>query len=216
MARPTIILDGLWGRPRRFEPLRRAIASSIGPAEIFPYDSGGRAVVQTSAAKLAAQVAAMGTAVNLVGYSMGGLVVCAAVLLEPTLSVARVVFLNTPHHGSLAAWLLNWPGVRQMRPGSELLRQLHAAPWTIPSLTVWTRGDLMVLPNRNARWPELGREYRCRLPAHVGPIYSRAVRRRVVAFLADDGDSPNGDAEPRGVAESCAKARTGDNTEPSG
>jgi hypothetical protein len=35
------MLDGIWGRPRRFEPLMEMIRRICGPAEMFRYDSSG-------------------------------------------------------------------------------------------------------------------------------------------------------------------------------
>jgi hypothetical protein len=43
MTRRTamLILDGIWGRPRRFRPSRRALEKTCGSAQVFAYDSNG-------------------------------------------------------------------------------------------------------------------------------------------------------------------------------
>jgi triacylglycerol esterase/lipase EstA (alpha/beta hydrolase family) len=42
--------------------------------------------------------------------------------------IRRAVFLGTPHRGTWAAWLAWGRGAREMRPGSEFLRQLNRCP----------------------------------------------------------------------------------------
>jgi pimeloyl-ACP methyl ester carboxylesterase len=178
MSSHTLILDGIWGRPRRWEPLRRAIESRVGPAEIFYYDSSGMHRFE----KLA---------VNLIGFSMGGLVCRTACLLAPDLPVRRAAFLNTPHTGSMLAWLAPLPGIRDLCPGSALMRKLQQQTWTIPTLIVWNRWDTAVIPGRNTRWNiDCATETPCTVPLHVWPIFSSALRNRIVRFMEETTVSP--------------------------
>jgi triacylglycerol esterase/lipase EstA (alpha/beta hydrolase family) len=186
----TFILDGIFGRPRRFGRLRDVIERSVGPAVIHHYDSTGRTPFETLAGQLADAIRAAGTPVNLVGYSMGGIVIRSAHMLDPTLPIRRVAFLNSPHTGSLVAYLLPFPACRQMRPGSEWMKRLTACDWTIPTLAVWCPGDLVILPNRSACWAKATETICGRVPAHIWPIYSRAIHRRIAAFLAAESCPP--------------------------
>src|ERR671912_1439950 len=97
----TLILDGIFGRPRRFGRLRDTIERSCGRAIIHPYDCTGRTPFEALARQLADAVRAAGTPVNLVGYSMGGIVIRSAHLLDPALPIRRAAFLNSPHAGSV-------------------------------------------------------------------------------------------------------------------
>ena len=74
----TFILDGFLGRPRRWERLRRVIASRGGSASIYPYDSTGRTDLPTLARRLSDDARGIAGPLGFVGYSMGGLIVRAA------------------------------------------------------------------------------------------------------------------------------------------
>jgi pimeloyl-ACP methyl ester carboxylesterase len=187
MSSPSLILDGIWGRPRRWEPLRRGLANSVGPAEIFRYDSSGMPRFESLAEKLIARIRAINAPVNLIGFSMGGLVIRTAALLAPDLPIRRAVFLNTPHAGSLLAHLAPLPGIRQLRPTSDLIQKLKNQPWTVPTLVVWNRFDTAVIPGRNTRWQiPCASETPCTVPLHVWPIFSSKLREQIVRFVGGD------------------------------
>jgi len=184
----TLILDGFLSRPRRWEPLRRAVESRVGPAEIFRYDSSGMPKFESLAIKLIDRIRAIDQPVNLIGFSMGGLVIRTACLLAPDLPVRRAAFLNTPHGGSILAWLAPLGGIRQLRPGSELLHKLRVQPWTIPTLVVWNPLDTAVIPPRNTRWKTgYASEAVCTVPIHVWPIFSTKIREQIICFIDSDG-----------------------------
>src|SRR5689334_15115810 len=100
----TLMLDGIWGRPRRFEGLLEMLCESCGPAEIFHYDSSGRVRFEDLGLQLADEIRRRDVPVNLIGFSMGGLVVRAAHLLDRSLPIRKAAFLNSPHAGSLLAY----------------------------------------------------------------------------------------------------------------
>jgi triacylglycerol lipase len=187
MPSTSLILDGIWGRPRRWEPLRRAIESRVGPAEIYRYNSSGMPRFETLAAELIDRIRTINEPVNLIGFSMGGLVCRTARLLAPDLPVRRAAFLNTPHGGSLLAFLAPLPGIRQLCPNSDLLQRLKMQPWTIPTMVVWNPLDTAVIPPRHTRWNIAGAsETMCAVPLHVWPIFSSKLREKIVDFLADE------------------------------
>ncbi len=180
----TYLLDGLWGRPIRLNLLRRRLlAAGLPEVEIHRYDSSGRTCLIAEGQRLAAKLTPASGPINLVGYSMGGLVVRAALLANAALPIHRVAFLNTPHAGSLVAHTLPGTGIAQMRPNSEFLKQLDAAPWSHPTYVAWTPADLMVLPGHSANWPRATQTHRCDVPAHVWPVYSRKIHQELAAFL---------------------------------
>jgi triacylglycerol lipase len=187
MTRPaTLILDGIWGRPRRFHPLRDLLRERCGRAEIYRYSATGLRRFEELGAQLAAKIETMDGPVDVVAFSMGGIVLRTAHLFHPTLPLRRTVFLNSPHKGSWLAYALPFPGVRQLRPSSPLMRQLDAVHWPFPTLNVWCPGDLMVLPGRSALLDCASEILRCDVPLHTWPIWSRSLRRRIVEFLNQD------------------------------
>lgn len=191
MPTPTLILDGFLGRPRRWARLGRLIEHRTGaPATQFRYDSTGRQDLPALGRKLADAVARVDGPVNLVGFSMGGLVIRAAKLLEPALPVSRAVFINSPHRGTWLAHLWPLPGVRQMRPRDAFQATLAAAAWDVPTLVVYNRFDGIVVPAASTRYPMTGCEHwECPVPMHVWPVWSRSTHRRVADFLSETTSS---------------------------
>lgn len=98
--------------------------------------------------------------VDLVAHSMGSLVVRSCLDFERGCSrrVDDFVSLGGPNHGTWWAagcWLLYPQDVacREMRPGSQLLRQLNRPPEVPPGVdvtTVRSSGDAQVIPKRSA------------------------------------------------------------------
>jgi triacylglycerol lipase len=96
-----------------------------------------------------------GKEIGVIGYSMGGLVFRYIIqrlggkdLFQAFISIA------TPHHGTATAYLRRGEGVRQMRPGSKLLRELNGDPNSWGSVKVysfWTPLDLMVIPSGSSK-----------------------------------------------------------------
>ena len=180
----TLILDGIWGSHSRWERLRSRIATEVGPCRIWRYDNSGRASIESLAAALSLEVKRINAPVNLVGYSMGGLVVREALRQVPGLKVRRVALLNSPNYGSAAARLLPLSACREMRPGSAFLKQLNAAPWKYPTLATWCPYDLMVFPGSSGRWKKANIVLRLDVPMHIWPVVSVEIHRSVTAFLA--------------------------------
>ncbi|MGN6625515.1 MAG: alpha/beta fold hydrolase [Tepidisphaeraceae bacterium] len=181
----TLILDGFLGRPRRWERLRALTEARVGPAKIVRYASTGRLSLEEIGQGLIDEIRQHPAPVNLVGFSMGGLVIRSAHLIDPALPVRRAVFINSPHRGTWMACLVPTPGVRNMRPFDEHIRRLNEVAWTAPTLTVWNRIDGIVLPARSTRFGA-GRHLQAKIPLHIWPVWSRSIQRRVVDFLAED------------------------------
>lgn len=184
----TFILDGFLGNHRRWEGLRKRIEETTGHAEIWSYDNSGRTPISDLGAQLAAHVG--GAPVCLAGYSMGGLVIRAAVLQAPGLDVRRAAILHTPHRGTLAAWMLRRPGCRDMRPGSRFLQALENQEWNIPTLATWCASDLMVIPGHSARWKAATVLRHCLTPAHAWPVVSPGIHDAVCRFFRADTRGP--------------------------
>ena len=181
----TVLVDGIWSAAFRMTYYgEKRLRGRAGRVVVFDYDNSGRVPQRELGRRLAAFVRAQGGPVNLVGFSMGGVVIRSALLEAPDLPVRRAVFLNSPHHGSVLAPAMGFlPGVRDLIPNSPFLRAIEAAPWRTPSLCVWCPGDLMVVPGSNARWKRATAELRCDVPAHIWPLVSQRITDRVVAFL---------------------------------
>ena len=185
----TLIIDGIWGSHRRWERLRSRIAKEVGPCTIWRYDNSGRVSIEALAKALSSQLRQLDVPVNLIGYSMGGLVIREALRQSPESKVKKVALLNSPNHGSAAAFFVPLSACREMRPGSAFLRQLNAAPWTYPTLVTWCPYGLMVFPGSSGRWDKANVLLRTDVPMHLWPVFSVEIHRSITAFLSSKDDT---------------------------
>jgi triacylglycerol lipase len=161
----------------------------VGPCKIWRYDNSGRTSLESLAADLSTELKRIDAPVNLVGYSMGGIVIREALRQAPGLKVRRVVLLNSPHYGSASAMFLPLSACREMRPGSAFLKRLNAATWTYPTLATWCPLDLVVVPGSSGRWKKASVVLRSDVPMHIWPIVSGTIHRSIASFLASE-DTP--------------------------
>jgi triacylglycerol lipase len=112
-------------------------------------------------AGLAASLVAQGApSVDLVGYSMGGLVARAAAAAAPD-DVRRVATVSSPHEGTSVAALGAFIGnaascptaCEQMAPGSAFLDALPVAADSSRWLSAWTSDDDVVRPADSGSLP---------------------------------------------------------------
>jgi triacylglycerol lipase len=130
------------------------------------------------------------TAIDLVGFSMGGLVARYYVQrLGGVDRVRRLVTISSPHRGTQTAFLRrNNKGVRQMRPGSCFLSDLNRDVHTLDRVaftSIWTPFDLMILPANSSVLP-VGRTIRVNVAAHPLMARDRRVLRVVLDALSCD------------------------------
>ena len=130
-----------------------------------------------------------GQAYHLLGFSMGGLI--SRHYLQEHADLDRVLSfttLSTPHHGTLNAWLMPWPGWREMRKNSAFLKQLEANDHRIAErlhpLSLWTPMDLTILPANSSVWEIAQNES---IPVAMHPVmrHSTRVIQRVETHLEE-------------------------------
>jgi pimeloyl-ACP methyl ester carboxylesterase len=128
--------------------------------------------------------------VQVVGHSLGGLVARYLVQrLGGDRRVESLVTLGTPHQGSLWAHVVPTPLVRQLRPGSPLLRELaEPAPGCrTPITAIYSDLDQIVVPTSAGRCdhPDLDtRNVQVRGVGHMSLPMNRGVADEVAATLA--------------------------------
>jgi pimeloyl-ACP methyl ester carboxylesterase len=128
--------------------------------------------------------------VHVVGHSLGGLLARYHVQRQGgDRRVASLVTLGTPHQGSLWAHVLPTPLLRQLRPGSPLLRELaEPAPGCrTPITAIYSNLDQIVVPTSAGRCdhPDLDtRNVLVRGVGHVSLPMNRGVADEVAATLA--------------------------------
>ena len=123
--------------------------------------------------------------VSLVAHSMGGLVARAYLRRHDASRVARLVTIGTPHEGSVLAWLFPGRSLKQMRPGSEWLRELNAAPLPpVPVVSIWSWHDSMVAPQTSAHLPG-ARNVMLKGVGHNALLRDRGVAELVAQALGE-------------------------------
>ncbi|MEL6443794.1 MAG: alpha/beta fold hydrolase [Bacteroidota bacterium] len=127
---------------------------------------------------------ASATEIDLVGFSMGGLIARYYVQRLGGLDrTRRLVTISTPHGGTLWSRLPLNRGIAQMRPGSAFLRDLDRDIDTLADVdmhSIWTPYDLMIVPARSSVLPVGTHEA---VPVALHALMARD--RRVLDLVSD-------------------------------
>ncbi len=133
------------------------------------------------------QQTALSPKVDIVAYSMGALAARHFLQRQGGQAlVRRFISIAGPHHGTLAAYMRPGQGVRQMRPGSALIRDLNndLAPWgNVEVFSFWSPLDLTIIPATSALLHgACNRSFI--VPVHPLMVYDRRVIAAVQQTLA--------------------------------
>lgn len=123
--------------------------------------------------------------VDVVAHSMGGLATRWYLMTRPDSRIRRVVFLGSPHRGTLSAHLAWGGGREEMMPDSPFLKTLNAAPPVpvdVEAITVRTVIDTHIVPGESATLPGVP-DYALCCPTHAGLLRSPDVFEIVRSFL---------------------------------
>jgi pimeloyl-ACP methyl ester carboxylesterase len=128
--------------------------------------------------------------VHVVGHSLGGLISRYYVQKRGgDRRVDSLVTLGTPHHGSVWAHVVPTPLIRQLRPGSPVIRELDepAPDCRTPITAIYSDLDQMVVPTSSGRCdhPDLAaRNVLLRGVGHMSLPRDRRVVDEVATTLA--------------------------------
>jgi hypothetical protein len=192
---PVLLVHGLVDNRSVFTVLRRSLRRR-GFAQVCSWNyspflgdaAAGAADLGEHIERICAQTGH--DRVHVVGHSLGGLIARYHVQRQGgDRRVASLVTLGTPHQGSLWAHVLPTPLVRQLRPGSPLLRELaEPAPGCgTPITAIYSNLDEMVVPTSSGRCehPDLDtRNVLVRGIGHMSLPMNRGVADEVAATLA--------------------------------
>ena len=190
----VLLVHGIWNSGQQFARLQHELErSGTGPVRCVDL------VPNTGKARLSELALQVGKAardlrehsgserVDVVGFSMGSLVSrCWIQRQEGRKHVRRFVSIAGPQHGTLTAYGSSLAGIRDMRPNSELLRDLAADDdvWREVELhCLWTPFDLMILPGRSGVLPGARSVQRFPVLLHRQMIRDRRVIAAVVGIL---------------------------------
>jgi len=127
------------------------------------------------------------TQVDIVAHSMGGLATRWYLRGSSPAPVRRVVFIASPHRGTLAAHLAWGGGREEMMPESPFLDTLNMerpAPVSVDAITIRTRVETHILPGVSATLPGVPDHEVC-CPTHAGLLHDDEVFDIVRRFLEE-------------------------------
>jgi triacylglycerol lipase len=131
---------------------------------------------------------APGQPLDLVGYSMGGIVSRYYVQrLGGIERVKRFITISSPHQGTSAAYLSERPGCIQMRPDSAFIKDLNQDVAMLKQLnftSIWTPFDLIIVPAWSSQLP-IGREVIVPVPAHPWMLTDSRSIKSVAEALSE-------------------------------
>jgi triacylglycerol esterase/lipase EstA (alpha/beta hydrolase family) len=193
--RPVVVVHGIWDDARSIAPLLRGLGrhgmAKLSAIALDP--PWGTASIESLAEQLArfverARAQHAAEAVDIVGFSMGALVARTYLqLLGGHAHVRSFVSISGPHRGTLTAYALPLLGVRQMRPGSALLRALgddvsHLSQVAVHCL--YTPFDSMILPSESSVLRGARSVHRLPVALHRLMIHDRRVHALVAQLLS--------------------------------
>ena len=188
---PVLLIHGIKDDARKMEPMARYLRAQGWEAKTMSFRPSwgqkGLDVLAGQVAKFVDENYAPGEKIDLVAFSMGGLVT--RYYLQRLGGLARVqryVTLSTPHHGTLLAYLIPNAGCRQMRFGSVFLRDLASDADRLAQLdftSFWTPLDTIVVPARSSVMPQ-ARNERMVVALHPLMVWQPSAQRAVAAALS--------------------------------
>ena len=127
--------------------------------------------------------------VDLIGHSMGGLVVRYFIeKLGGARCVHTAITLGAPHRGTKTAVLGLFKTAEQFRPDSSFIRELNQglpASGPVNMVAIWSDFDTVVLPPENARLPEPYTNVMVTGVGHVAYLFSLQVFKHVRLALRE-------------------------------
>ena len=188
---PVLLIHGIKDDARKMEPMARYLRAQGWEAKTMSYrPSWGQKGLEVLAGQVAQFVAenyAPGEKIDLVAFSMGGLVTRYYLQRLGGLDrVQRYVTLSAPHRGTLLAYLIPNAGCRQMRFGSAFLRDLDRDADRLARLdftSFWTPLDTIIVPARSSVMPQ-ARNERMGIAAHPLMVWQPAMHRAVAGALS--------------------------------
>lgn len=189
---PVFLVHGIIDRAYIFNSLRAFLETegwTVYALDLIPND--GRAGLDVLAQQLAEFIdrqVARNQPIDLIGFSMGGLVSRYYLQRLGGLDrVQRFISICAPNHGTRLALLMPLlKGIRQMCPNSSFLNDLNqdaiAQLSQIEYTSLWTPSDLMIIPADSARMP-VGRNLPIWVKMHADTVRDRRYHAEIAATL---------------------------------
>ncbi|GAB4336877.1 MAG: hypothetical protein Kow0099_10060 [Candidatus Abyssubacteria bacterium] len=191
--RPVILCHGYKHNRSGFLLMRHRLKRAGWNNVITPNFRPASATVPHFAEQLAetVQSAISETAVervDLIGHSMGGLVIRYYLdRLGGAAHVRTAITLGSPHGGTKMAALGLFKSARQFRTDSQLIRELNLSSPSeaVRMLAIWSEFDNIVLPPQNALLPAPYENFMVGNVGHIALLFSGRVFDKIARTLSE-------------------------------
>jgi triacylglycerol lipase len=187
---PVILIHGIWDTKSIFNKMSAHLTQrgwSVHSLNLTPNDGSlGLDLLAQQLADYISQTFHPEQSIDIVGYSMGGLVSRYYVQrLGGINRVQRFITISSPHSGTLTAYCLPLPGYLDMRPDSGLLRDLNQDFTMLKRInftSMWTPFDMMIVPAKSSKMP-VGKEVKLNVWLHRQMVTDTQSINALVAEL---------------------------------
>jgi triacylglycerol lipase len=187
---PVILIHGIWDTKVIFNKMSAHLTQlgwCVHSLNLLPND--GTIGLDSLAQQLADYISETfhpEQAIDIVGYSMGGIVSRYYVQrLGGINRVQRFITISSPHKGTLTAYSLSLPGYLDMRPDSSLLQDLDRDVTMLKQInftSIWTPFDIIILPSHSSQIP-IGKEIKLNVWLHRQMVTDSQSINALVAEL---------------------------------
>jgi triacylglycerol lipase len=194
---PVLLIHGITdtsSKMRKIGSYLHGLGWQVHTIDLQPNNGDARLeILAAQVADLVSQTFAPQQPIDIIGFSMGGLV--ARYYLQRLGGIDRVqrfISISSPHRGTLAAYFSTRPGCVQMRPDSKFMRDLNRGLTVLARLnftSLWTPFDLIILPPSSSQLG-IGTEVMLPVAAHPLMVFDRGCLETIAAALAQPVESP--------------------------
>jgi triacylglycerol lipase len=185
---PILLVHGIMDTSRKMRKIAnylRNLGWQVVDIDLIPNNGDTRLeLLAQQVADLVDRTFAPHQQIDLLGYSMGGLVTRYYLQrLGGINRVQRFITISAPHLGTIAANFSTRPGCVQMRPNSKFITDLNRDVRSLDRLnftSIWTPFDLIILPPSSSK---LGIGKEIQIPALAHPLM--VSDRRTFEAIAD-------------------------------
>lgn len=190
---PVVLVHGIYDTEVKFNTMKRYLTKlgwSVHCLNLKP--NNGDSHLEYLAEQVANYINNMFASeqpIDLIGFSMGGLVTRYYLQrLGGINKVHRYISISAPNNGTLTAYTLPRPGVKQMRPNSKFLQDLNQdikdSLSQINVTVIWTPYDLLIVPP-NSSQINIGKEIKLPVLVHEWMVKDSRTLKAISQALSE-------------------------------
>jgi triacylglycerol lipase len=194
---PILLVHGLTdtsSKMRKISRYLRGLGWEVWDIDLIPNNGDSRLeILAQQVADLVERTFAPEQSIDLLGFSMGGLVTRYYLQrLGGMKRVQRYISISAPNNGTIAGYFSMRPGCIQMRPNSEFIKDLNRDVDRLDQLnftSIWTPFDLIILPPTSSQLG-IGTDISIPVLAHPLMVADSRTLQAISAALSQPIKSP--------------------------